>query len=313
VLARCARLAALAAGLVCFEADAARPPPYRSASGARPRKLQRRTLVLTDANLNDVQVIHVAGGVPTSLSFSQPIRPSSVILADTSDAFLPLRATETSLVLLPRRDLKPTALATLSVTLADGTLLPLVLATVRGEADLGVDIQLALVHKARPESPAALKASLAQLHAELDECRANTGAAGVASVARMVLEKDAPGPHAFARMDVRRRDKQERLLVELARSYRLFGHTYLVLTLENRDPSLAWVLDHPELTATGNGQSADVHVVSFEMDVPSIGPNETGRLVIAFPTPVLERGGEFRLRLLEKHGTRHVRLDGLSL
>lgn len=31
--------------------------------------------------------------------------------------------------------------------------------------------------------------------------------------------------------------------MELVRAYRLFGHKYLVLTIENRDPTPPWALD----------------------------------------------------------------------
>jgi hypothetical protein len=73
------------------------------------------------------------------------------------------------------------------------------------------------------------------------------------------------------------------------------------------------VLDHPEVALTGNSQSVDVHVAAFQVDLPAIAPNETGKLVVAFQTPPLGSSNSFRLQLLEKNGSRHVKLDGLSL
>jgi len=306
-------LGTLALAVVAAEAEA-RPSGPGGIVRPAPRTLKRRSLAITDANLNEVQTIHVAGGVPTTLSFRQAIRPETVILADTSDAFLPLKATETSIVLIAKRDLGPRAVATLTVTLTDGTIVPLLLATARHEADIGVDIGVSLVQKARPESTSAMKASLLQLRAELDECRADSGAAGVAKLARLVLEQeqDASGTPVFLRQEVHRRDKQHRLLVEVVRAYRLFGHTYLLLTVENRDPSAPWVLERSEVTATGNGQSTDVHVLALETDTPAISPNETAKVVVAWAIPPQGSGDGFRLQLLEKNGTRHVRLEGLS-
>jgi uncharacterized protein (TIGR02268 family) len=277
------------------------------------RALKRRSLLVTDANFNEVQVIHVAAGVPTTLSFRQALRPESVILADTTNAFLPVKATETSIVLIPKRDLSQRSMTTLTVTLADGTILPLVLSTIAGEADIGVDINVALVKQAPPESAAVLKASVAQLRAELDECRADQGSAGIAKLASLVLQQELSRPQVFERHELGRRDKQERLLVDVRQAYRIFGHTYLVLTLENRDPSRTWVLDRPELTVVNGNQFIDVHVVSFQMDTVAIAPNETGKVVVAFQTPPQGSGNSFNLQLLEKNGSRHVKLDGLSL
>jgi len=277
------------------------------------RALKRRSLQVTDANFNEVQVVHVAAGVPTTLSFRQSLRPESVILADTTNAFLPLKATETSIVLIPKRDLGHRSMTTLTVTLADGTILPLLLTTVAKEADIGVDINVALVRQAPPESASVCKASVLQLRAELDECRADQGSAGIAKVASLVLQQDLARPQVFERHEVRRRDKQERLLVDVRQAYRIFGHTYLVVTLENRDPSRAWVLDRPELAVNGGNQSIDVQVAAFQMDMPAIAPNETGKVVVAFQTPPQSSGNSFSLQLLEKNGSRHVKLDGLSL
>jgi uncharacterized protein (TIGR02268 family) len=303
---------AVAATLVSVGLAAAGAPPDTVVTSGK-RVLKRRSLVVTDTNFNEVQVVHVAGGVPTTLSFRQPIRAESVILADTSNAFLPLKATETSIVLIPKRDLSRRSTTTLTVTLADGTILPLLLSTIAAEADIGVDIAVSLVKLAPPESATALKAAVVELRGELDECRADQGSAGIAKVASLVLQQDASQPQVFERHELRRRDKQERLLVDVRQAYRIFGHTYLVVTLENRDPSRAWVLDRPEVALTGNSQSVDVHVAAFQLDLPAIAPNETGKLVVAFQTPPLGSSNSFRLQLLEKNGSRHVKLDGLSL
>jgi uncharacterized protein (TIGR02268 family) len=277
------------------------------------RALKRRSLLVNDANFNEVQVVHVAAGVPTTVSFRQTLRPESVILADTTNAFLPVKATENSIVLIPRRDLAKRSTTTLTVTLADGTILPLLLTTIVGEADIGVDINVALVKLAPAESAFALKASVLEMRTELDECRADQGSAGIAKVTSLVLQQDISRPQVFERHDLHRRDKQERLLVDVRQAYRIFGHTYLVVTLENRDPGRTWVLDRPELSVSGSGQSMDVHVISFQTDTVAIAPNQTGKLVVAFPTPPQGSDNTFCLQLLEKNGSRHIKLDGLSL
>jgi uncharacterized protein (TIGR02268 family) len=296
--------------------QAARAAPQDSSDAvvtSGKRALKRRSLLVTDANFNDVQVIHVAAGVPTTVSFRQPLRPESVILADTTNAFLPVKATENSIVLIPRRDLGKRSMTTLTVTLADGTILPLLLTTIAGEADIGVDINVALVKLAPAESAFALKATVLELRTELDECRADQGSAGIAKLTSLVLQQDLSRPQVFERHELHRRDKQERLLVDVRQAYRIFGHTYLVVTLENRDPGRTWVLDRPELSVSGTGQSMDVHVVSFQTDTVAVAPNQIGKLVVAFPTPPQGSDNTFCLQLLEKNGGRHSKLDGLSL
>ena len=297
-------LAALALGLASAKPPA-HPPPAR--------RLERRALAITDASFQDVPSVHVAKGVPTTLSFGQSIRRESILLADTSEAFLPPRATDTSIVLIPVRDLPPRAVATLTVTLADGTLVPLLLQTNPRAVDIAVDVTVELSKKAPPESVSALKASLLQLRGELDECRGDSGAAGVAKLARLVLQHDGAGSEPMLRQELHRRDKQERLLVELVRAYRLFGYTYLLLTLENRNPSTPWALGKVELATEAARQAMELPVLAAEMDVPAIAPNETGRLVLAFRAPPAASAERVRLQLLERNGTRHVRLEGLSL
>lgn len=100
--------------------------------------------------------------------------------------------------------------------------------------------------------------------------------------------------------------------MEVTRAYRLFGSTYVLLTLENRDPSAAWALGKAEVEA-GSGRSVlSLPVLAAEMDTAAIAPNEAGRLVLAFRTPA--SGGErVTVQLLERGGTRNVRLTDLSL
>ena len=289
-------------------AAGARPPSH---PGPR-RTLQRREIALTDANAQEVPVVHVARGVPTTVSFGQAIRRESVLLADTSDSFAPPKATDSTVVLIPNRDLAPGSVATLTVTLADGTLVPLLLDTVLRTADIAVDVAVSLARKAAPESVGALKTLVLQLRGELDDCRGDGAAAGATKLARLLLDQDGKESAPVVPLEVHRRDRQDRMVVEVTRAYRLFGSTYLLLTLENRDPSAVWALGKAEVEA-GSGRSLlPVPVLAAEMDVAAIAPNEAGHLVLAFRTPAA--GGErVTVQLLERSGTRSVRLTDLAL
>ena len=309
--------------LSCLLAGAPPVPPPRAAQKPTPasaqpkpapkRRLLRRQLAITDATLNTVPEVHVAGGVPTTLSFRQPINEKSIVLADGADVFLPARSTSTSIQLIPRVDVPEGTPTTLTVSLADGTVLPFMLSSSPEEADVQVDIEVSLEKRAAGDSPQALKAALSQLRTQLDECTATSESAGLARLADLILKDDATKPQPFERHDVHKLDKQSRLLVEVKQAYRLFGHTYVVLTVENREPSKAWVLDRPEVALLGEGSTTDLKVDAVSADSVTLNPDETQKLVIVFRTPPQGVNQRFTLSLLEKNGNRHVRLDNIGL
>ncbi len=303
---------------IAFILTVALAAPALSATPAKTgpkRELRRRTLTITDASTNTVSELHVAGGVPTTLTFQVPVKENGVLLADVAQKFYPPQLTEQSVLLVAKADLAPKAVTTLAVTLVDGTILPFVLVTSRKDVDLQVDVVVALEKRAAPESSPALKAALAQMRAQLDECQSSAGDAGVAKVASLILGQDLDKPQAFTveRRTLHRLDKQSRLLVELKHVYRLFNLTYAVLALQNRDPSRVWVLDRPEVGLMGTSQTSDVKVVSFASELSAIPSDETGKVVVVFNTPPQGVDHRFFLSLLEKNGNRHVKLEDLSL
>ncbi|HEY8210299.1 MAG TPA: DUF2381 family protein [Myxococcaceae bacterium] len=288
-------------------------PPWTAAFAAGParRELKRRPLVLTDATSTAVPEIHVAAGVPTTLAFRSPIKPDAVLVADTAGVFPErTRATATSVLLTPRADLPANAVATLTVTLADGAILPFMLTSLPGEADLQVDVAVALQQRASPESPATL---VSQLQQKLDECSSTSGNAGVQKIASLIGVQDAEKPQALQRYDVHKLVRQSQLLVEVKQAYRLFGFTYVVLTVQNRSSSKAWVFDRAEVSVQGGGATEDLKVSASVAEMATLQPDETERVVIAFPTPSQGTDHRFVLSLREKDGARHVRLDDVAL
>lgn len=279
------------------------------------RELRKRTLVISDATANSIAELHVAGGVPTTLVFQLPVREHGVLLADTSGSFYPAQVSERTLLLVPKRDLQRRRLTTLTVTLEDGTVLPFKLTTAPHQVDLQVDVQVTLERRAAPESAQALKAISTQLRSQLDECKSSSGSAGVSKVAALILAQDSQKPQSFTvqRQGVHRVDKQSRLWVEVTQVYRLFDFTYVVATIQNRDPSKPWVLDRPEIAVRGEGESADVRIAAYTWDASALAPDESARVVIAFATPSRGFSHDLVLSFLEKSGTRHFKLEGLPL
>ena len=279
------------------------------------RELRRRTLTINDANANSVAEIHVAGGVPTTLVFEIPIKENGALLADLSKNFFPPQLTDNTILLVPRVDIATKNLATLTVTLSDGSVLPFKLISHPKEADIQVDVSLALEKHAAPGSAQALKGTLSQIRSELDECQANAGKAGISKVASLILGQDLDKPQSFtvSQHSAHRLDKQNRLLVEVKRAYRLFELTYLVVSVENRDPSNVWVLDKPEIALTGQSQVADVKVMLHAAELSALPPGETEKVVIVFNTPMQDVQHRFNVSLLEKNGNRHVRLEDVNL
>jgi hypothetical protein len=175
-------------------------------------------------------------------------------------------------------------------------------------------VKLQLQAKASSTSVAALEASINSLRGQLDECQATSDAAGIQRIASLVLRQDLDKPQAFLaeRRDLRNRDKQSRLLVEVRALYRLFGQSYLLLNIQNRDASATWQLERAEVSVTGGASSQDAKVVAQKMEVTSIPPDETARLVVAFETPSRSADESYVLRLFERGGNRHVELTGIQ-
>ena len=279
------------------------------------RELRRRTLTINDSNADSVAEIHVAGGVPTTLVFEIPVKENGALLADVSKNFFPPQLTENAILLVPRADVAPKGLTTLTVTLSDGTVLPFKLVSHPKDADIQVDVALAVEKHAAPGSAQALRATLTQIRSELDECQANAGKAGISKVAALILSEDLDKTHSFtvSQYSAHHLDKQNRLLVEVKRVYRLFELTYVVVTVENRDPSKVWVLDRPEVTVTGQSQPSDVKVMLHAAELSALPPGETEKIVIVFNTPKQDVQHRLNVSLFEKNGNRHVRLEDLNL
>lgn len=279
-------------------------------AGQVKRELRRRTLSINDANVSSLPEIHVAGGTATVVSFQVPLRDGGAFIADVKGLMNPLSQSERFLVLVPKKDL-PAPLP-LNVSLADGTVLTFKLLTIPTDADAQVDVAIDLQRSAAPDSAAALKASLVSVRAQLDECQAGSAAAGVAKIASLFIQQNLEAPHAFERHTIRGGDKQSRLLVEARWVYRLLGMTYLVLTVENRDPAKPWVLDRAEVKLLGSS-SIDVKVLSVQAELATLPPDVAEKVVVAFATPPQTARQKVSLSLIEKEGARHVVLDGLEL
>ena len=197
----------------------------------------------------------------------------------------------------------------LAVTLVDGTVLSFKLVSVPLDSDVQVDVILALEHRAPPDSATALRGTIGQLQAQLDECRANSFNAGATRLASLLLGQSLDSPQAFERRSLHSINKSDRLLVEATWAYRLVGLTYVVLTVDNRDPGRPWVFDRAEVRQGSGNDSPEVKVVGAQSELPAIQPGESGRVVVGFQTPVANPS--ISLVLYERDGSRRAVLDNL--
>jgi uncharacterized protein (TIGR02268 family) len=304
VLVRVVAAAVLVAGLLVGVAEPADPKaPAR-------RELRRRTLTIDDQTLGSLPELHVAGGSATILTFEIPVRENGALVTDTRGLFHPPTQTDKTVILVPKVDLAQPA--ALSVTLSDGTVLSFKLVSVPKEADVQVDVILALQSRASPDSAQALRTTIEQLHGELDECQASSASAGATKLAALFLGQNLDEPQTFDRHPMRGGDKQNRLLVEARWIYRLVGLTYLVFTVENRDPAKPWVLDRAEVKLTGGGDAVDLRVLAAATETPLLAPGQGGKVVLAFKTPTQTASHRYTVTLVEKDGGRRVVLEGLS-
>lgn len=274
------------------------------------RELRRRAITIDDAALTSVPEIRVAGGTPTILTFEVPVKDGGAVIADVRGVFYPPTQTDRTVMLVPKSDLaRPEPL---NVSLADGTVLTFKLVTIPGEADVQVDVSVALRERASPDSAQALRMMNEQLRGELDECRDGAANAGAAKLAALLLAQSLDQPQTFERRQLHIGDKQSRLLVQGRWVYRLLGLTYMVFTVENRDPQRSWVLDRVEVRLTGGRDAVDVKVVSAQAELPLLPPGTGERVVVAYETPPMSPSQRFRVTFHEKDGPRLVALEGAS-
>jgi uncharacterized protein (TIGR02268 family) len=277
------------------------------------REPVQRTITITDDNLSSIPEIRVGADWPTTLVFSTPLSKDNqaVMLAQPGHEFAPPKFTDSSVILIPRKDLSASGGAALTVTLADGNILSFKLVSVPKAFDLRVDVELKLSKRAAPDSPEALRTTLEQLRAQVEECQSSSATAGVSKIGALVLAEK--NPVAVEMRKLGRTDKQSRMLVSAKYEYRLFGYVFVVLEMQNRDDAKIWELDGADVKLQGSGSNQDVQVASAAMDPPAIEPNATGRIVVGFKVPEQQRGQQFSVGLREKNGSRHVQLDNLSL
>ena len=303
----------MASNLLALVVAQALALPLPADSSPSPRKPIQRTISITDENLSTVPEVHVGADWPTTLVFATPLAKDNqaVMLAQPGHEFAAPKFTDTSVILIPRKDLPVNGGAALTVTLSDGNILSFKLVSVTSDVDLRVDIQLKLTKRATPDSPEVLKTTLEQLRVQVEECQSTSGAAGVSKIGALVLAEKAP--EAVELRKIGKTDKQSRMLVTARYEYRLFGYTFLVIEIQNRDDAKIWELDGADVKLQGSGQTQDVQVASAAMDPSAIEPNATGRVVVAFKMPDQQRGQQFTVALREKNGSRHVQLDNLAL
>ena len=283
--------------------------PSEASAGDR-RELRRRTITIDDASLTSVPEIRVAGGTPTILAFEVAVKEGGAVLADVRGVFYPPTQTDRTVMLVPKSDLERPQ--PLNVSLVDGTVLTFKLVSVPNEADVQVDVAVALKTRARPDSAAALRMLNEQLRGELDECRDGAANTGATKLAALLLAQSLDQPQTFERRPLRAGDKQSRLLVEGRWVYRMLGLTYMIFTVENRDPQRSWVLDRVDVRLTGAGEAVDVKVVAAQAELPILPPGTAERVVVAFEAPAMSPSQRFRVSFHEKDGPRLVALEGIT-
>jgi uncharacterized protein (TIGR02268 family) len=274
------------------------------------RELRHRTITIDDQSLMSLPEIHVAGGAATVITFPVPMKEGGALLIDVKGVFFPPSQAERTVILVPKTDLESPA--ALNVSLADGTVLSFKLVTLPGESDVQVDVAVALSKRAAPNSAQALRALIDQLRADLDECQATSASAGAAKLASLILAQNVDEPQVFDRRPLRAGEKQNRILVHARWVYRLVGYTYLVFTVENRDPGSPWVLDRADVRLGSGNDSTDLKVIATTAEMAALPSDASERVVVAFQAPGEVGSRQLTVTLHEKGGGRRVVLAGLS-
>lgn len=275
------------------------------------RELRRRPLTINDANVDKLPQLHVGKGTATVVTFPSDITDGGVLVGAADDLFYPTAQTSRMFVLSPKNDL--VAPVPVNVTLKDGTIVTFQALSSKTDVDVQVDVDLQLSRRASQDSPVVLRATIGSLRTQLDECRATSGDAGAQKLASLLITQNLDSPMAFDRRPLHMIEKQHRLLVEAKWAYRLLGLTYVVLNVENRDPSKSWVLDRAEATVVGGREKEDVKVSAVASEFQTLVPDQGGRIVISFPTPTTGASQRIALSLYERDGGRFITLPAMDL
>lgn len=279
-------------------------------AGPVKRELKRRTLTIDDASTAQVPDIHVAGGVPTVITFMVGLREGGAFVADVKGQFYPLQQNGKTVILVPKLDV-PSPVA-LNVTTEDGTVMSFKLFSAPADVDVQVDVVIALNKKASPDSPTALRNSINLIRGQLDECLANSGNVGQQKIAALILSQNPDQTQAFDRRKLSGGDRQNRLLVEALWEWKMFGLSYVLFRVDNRDPTQAWTLDRVDIKTGGGGGAQDLKISSFATEFQTLSPDTSMKVVVAYQTPNLAVGTRFTVLFTERDGNRHVKLDNLE-
>src|SRR6266498_3733697 len=164
------------------------------APAASSQELRHRKVTIDDS-LGSLPVLHVAPGLATGIAFQAPLRDATFV-RPVGQLFQKLTRTDRTVVVVP------------------------------------IDVTIAL--RSAPDSPEALKSQATTLRARLDECQGTSESAGAGKIAALILAQGLDAPQAFETHALRGGDRQNRLLVQARRVYRLLGLTYVIVSVDNR-------------------------------------------------------------------------------
>jgi len=294
-------------GLPAIEVAAALFIAFDPGSAAA-RQVRTRTVTVGTPNAV-VPEVHVAPGYGTVLTFQSAVREAKT-LRSAAALFQTLAWHERSVIVLPKQAVKTPVM--LTVTMADGAAFSFSLVT-RKNVDMQVNVLRAAV-----DSPEALQRQVGVLTTQLGECREGSEKSGPQNVASFILSQSSQvhgreKPQVFESHELRGADKQGRLLVEARRVYRVLGYTFVVLSVDHRDPQRSWVLGTPEVRVTGSN-NATLTVEAQRAEQLELLPDNQERVIIGFRTPQ-EVGPKDRytITLKEKDGLRQMQLTDLEL
>lgn len=270
------------------------------------RKVVNRTLVFDDQST--IPEVHLAKGIPTTLSF--PVKLAQVAVRDDEHLLYKERISNNVLVLTPKETLPKGQVVPVSVTLEDNSVLSFLAVSDPAQVDYQLAIEVKF-QRAAPASVESLKQTIAELQSRLDELQSDSPRLAVRQITSLVLSQDPQSPAAktFTGYTLHGADKQSHLVLRVHHLYRLFRYSYLLLTVQNRDPSKVWVLDHPELRFVGSAETQTITILSFESEKQSLGPEELSKIAVAFESPAQTPGQKIIIRLVEKGGPRQAEIE----
>lgn len=253
-------------------------------------RIERRTTLPTSPG-EAILEVRVARNILTNIILDAPVEKTSVELEGRVSHFRLVEIAERMLTLEPSVELTPEERLGLRLRLKDGTGVTLVLTAHPSQVDTRVDV-------ARPLSPEAVRAELAEAKARLAALQAQCGEDGPVGLL-LSGRLDGRGVRAGLLAKASSSGSGAEPEVMVGTGYRAGQWALVDVVLRIPRGGKPWTLGQARLVTPGG---LTVQAVPIWLSKPRLAPGEEGRIILQTAKPHWKAGTQFRLEVSNAEG-----------